>query len=213
FARGCSDHCSAVAANSSTWLSNWAELLAADCSNCGCNTTTSVTLGLPFVSVPVLSNIATVALLNASMASPPLNITPFEAPLPIPTMTAVGVASPRAHGQATTNIATAGIIADARSPGTSKYHAPNVVSATIITTYAKYPATLSTSFCIGGFLPSASSTSRTICERNESEPTLVALTSSMPSLFTVPATMPSPSFLWMGMDSPVTIDSSTADSP
>lgn len=39
----------------------------------------------------------------ASRARPPLISTPWEAPTPVPTMTAVGVARPRAQGQATTS--------------------------------------------------------------------------------------------------------------
>lgn len=37
-----------------------------------------------------------------SKACPPLIKTPREAPTPVPTMTAVGVARPRAHGHAMT---------------------------------------------------------------------------------------------------------------
>lgn len=37
-----------------------------------------------------------------SKACPPLIRTPREAPTPVPTITAVGVARPRAHGQAIT---------------------------------------------------------------------------------------------------------------
>ena len=58
-------------------------------------------------------------------------MTPFAAPLLIPTIMAVGVASPSAQGQATTSIATAGIIAD--SAPAAKYHAPKVPSAGAIT--------------------------------------------------------------------------------
>jgi len=56
------------------------------------------------------------------LISPLLNSTPFDAAFPIPTIIAVGVASSRAHGQATTNIATAGMIAIAVAPAaTTKY--------------------------------------------------------------------------------------------
>ena len=37
-----------------------------------------------------------------SNTAPPLISSPFIAPTPVPTITAVGVASPKAHGQATT---------------------------------------------------------------------------------------------------------------
>jgi hypothetical protein len=39
-----------------------------------------------------------------SKTSPPLIRMPYEAAIPVPTITAVGVASPRAHGHAITNV-------------------------------------------------------------------------------------------------------------
>ena len=66
---------------------------------------TSTTLGTPNVSVPVLSKMTADSLAPLSSASPPLTRTPCEAATPVPTMTAVGVASPRAQGQATTSTA------------------------------------------------------------------------------------------------------------
>jgi hypothetical protein len=39
-----------------------------------------------------------------SKTSPPLMSIPYEAATPVPTMTAVGVASPKAHGQAMTRV-------------------------------------------------------------------------------------------------------------
>src|SRR5439155_523995 len=61
---------------------------------------TSVTEGVPFVSVPVLSKTTVVRRCAFSRYSPPLMRRPFSAPLPVPTMIAAGVAMPRAHGQA-----------------------------------------------------------------------------------------------------------------
>jgi hypothetical protein len=43
-------------------------------------------------------------LLIFSKTSPPLIRTPKLAAIPVPTITAVGVASPRAHGQAITSV-------------------------------------------------------------------------------------------------------------
>lgn len=68
---------------------------------------------VPYVSVPVLSNITADTLYAISRTPPPLIKTPLVAPIPVPTMIAVGVAfslgnngrrdtSPRAHGQAIT---------------------------------------------------------------------------------------------------------------
>src|SRR5207253_9770086 len=103
---------------------------------------TSVTFGFPSANVPVLSHSATEILLNISIASPLLNSTPFDAPLPIPTIIAVGVANPRAHRHATTNIATAGMIAIAVAPAANtRYQVRNTDKAATITAYAKYPAT------------------------------------------------------------------------
>mmetsp|Transcript_17581 Transcript_17581/g.49481 ORF Transcript_17581/g.49481 Transcript_17581/m.49481 type:complete len:269 (-) Transcript_17581:922-1728(-) len=65
----------------------------------------SVTCGRPWVSVPVLSNTMASTLCARSRASPPLMSRPWAAPTPVPTMTAVGVARPRAHGHATTTTA------------------------------------------------------------------------------------------------------------
>ncbi|MBA7688339.1 hypothetical protein ES703_96818 [subsurface metagenome] len=62
----------------------------------------SVTSGFPFVRVPVLSNTIVVSFSDVSRASPFLMRTPSSAPLTTPTVTAVGVASPRAQGHAIT---------------------------------------------------------------------------------------------------------------
>uniref|UniRef100_A0A0A9E2C7 Secreted protein n=1 Tax=Arundo donax TaxID=35708 RepID=A0A0A9E2C7_ARUDO len=60
------------------------------------------TTGLPIVSVPVLSKTMQSTLCTLSRACPPLIRTPCEAPTPVATITAVGVASPKAQGQAIT---------------------------------------------------------------------------------------------------------------
>jgi hypothetical protein len=59
-------------------------------------------LCLPVVRVPVLSNKTAVILWAVSRVGPPLMRIPFEAPIPVPTITAVGVANPKAQGQAIT---------------------------------------------------------------------------------------------------------------
>ena len=64
------------------------------------NMRTLQTRGTPCVTVPVLSNTIHLILCAASSGSPPLIRTPFVAPTPVPTITAVGVARPRAQGQA-----------------------------------------------------------------------------------------------------------------
>ena len=67
----------------------------------------SVTLGLPSVTVPVLSSTTVFTVCAVSSASADLIRMPFSAPLPVPTMMAVGVASPSAQGQEITSTAIA----------------------------------------------------------------------------------------------------------
>ena len=66
----------------------------------------SLTSGQPAVRVPVLSKTTVVMPLIRSNTSPPFIRTPNEAAIPVPTMTAVGVARPKAHGQAITSVET-----------------------------------------------------------------------------------------------------------
>ena len=67
----------------------------------------SVTTGLPYVNVPVLSNAMTLISFNVCTASPLRIKIPFSAPKPLPTIKAVGVPKPSAQGQAMTNTAVA----------------------------------------------------------------------------------------------------------
>ena len=61
--------------------------------------------GSPFVNVPVLSKIILLIFEAISILSPPLNKTPFFAALPEATLMTVGVARPKAQGQAITKTA------------------------------------------------------------------------------------------------------------
>ena len=70
-------------------------------------TTTFSTDGFPAVIVPVLSIIRVSILFIFSNASAFLTNTPDCAPFPIPTMTDIGVAKPKAQGQAMINTAIA----------------------------------------------------------------------------------------------------------
>ena len=63
----------------------------------------------PVVIVPVLSSTAVSTRRVASSTSPPLMTMPSCAPRPVPTMIAVGVARPSAHGQAMISTATAAV--------------------------------------------------------------------------------------------------------
>ncbi len=95
-ARGCSEPCSALATRRNI-----------SCSRVPGSATTSVSSGLPLVIVPVLSSKTARAAWMRSRLSPPLMRMPCSAPLPVPTIMAVGVANPRAQGQATTRTVTA----------------------------------------------------------------------------------------------------------
>ncbi len=66
----------------------------------------ATTRGLPSVSVPVLSTTSTSTRARSSSASAFLISTPACAPRPVPTMMAIGVASPKAQGHATISTAT-----------------------------------------------------------------------------------------------------------
>jgi len=167
------------------------------------------------------------------MAAPLRINTPCCAPRPLPTIKAVGVARPRAHGHATTS--TEIVAASARvkfeacgstqgsvpcaatriprraSPDPS--HRAAVRMAMPITTGTKTAVTWSAKAWIGTRVPCACSTMRTICERNVSAPTLVAWMVSRPPWFTVAPITASPGPLSTGIDSPVAMDSSTVLSP
>src|SRR5699024_10546796 len=93
-------------------------------------TKTSVNIGSPLVTVPVLSNTTVSIDWVFSKCSPPLNRTPISADLPEPAMMEVGVASPSAHGHAITKIEIIGIKLERKSPGvTTKYQMRNVTTA------------------------------------------------------------------------------------
>ncbi len=92
--RGCSEFFSAAAARRRTS----SELPSA--------ATTSVTEGSPLVRVPVLSKTTTCTFAVVSTASAPLNRMPNSAPLPVPAIIALGVASPTAQGQEMTRTVT-----------------------------------------------------------------------------------------------------------
>ena len=74
---------------------------------CRRRSTTAVTVGLPSVSVPVLSTTSVSTFSIRSSASAFLIRTPACAPRPTPTMIDIGVARPSAQGQAMISTATA----------------------------------------------------------------------------------------------------------
>ncbi len=137
----------------------------------------------------------------------------MRAPRPVPAITAVGVARPRAHGHAMTSTATMRIIAGVKPAPTPSHHTRRVTVATPITAGTKTAATRSASRWIGALLPCASRTKRTTCARAVSAPTAVASMRKAPVLFTVAPTTRSPGAFSTGRLSPVSIASSTAERP
>ena len=103
----------------------------------------ATTAGWPVVRVPVLSKTISVMACACSKAMASLMRMPRFAATPVPTSSAVGVASPSAQGQAMTNTATAFSRAFSQSPFIP--HQPvNVASATTNTTGTKTLLTRST---------------------------------------------------------------------
>ena len=190
-------------------------------------------MGFPTVNVPVLSKTTVVTSFIFWIAAPLRIRIPFSAPLPLPTINAVGVANPNAHGQAITNTATAEKIAIVEFV-TSKFtqgkkstnravplriisgntlQAKKVKIAKAKTVGTKMAVTRSANACIGTFVVCASSTSLAICETKVSLPIFFASTLNDPSILMVAPITLSPTVLFVGIDSPVAIDSSTAPSP
>ncbi len=176
--------------------------------------TTDETAGRPSVSVPVLS-ITTVSIRPAiSSASPPRTRIPASAPLPVPTMIAVGVASPIAHGHAiTTTPMNAVSESVSRGSGPSTNHSTKVSAATAITAGTNTSLIRSASRWIGALDPWARWTSSTIRASAVSRPTRVARMTNEPVVLRVAPMTSSPVAFVLGIGSPVSIDSSTGDAP
>ncbi len=133
---------------------------------------------------------------------------PLAAPRPVPTMTAVGVARPRAQGQLITSTETARVSA-AEKPAPRKSQTKRVTRANAITTGTKTPAILSAMRSIGALELVASSTSRMIEASVVSSPTARASMANQPLLLTVAPVTCDPIAFSTGTDSPVMADSST----
>ncbi len=119
----------------------------------------------------------------------------------------MGVARPSAQGQAMMSTATALTSACCKP---TWYHAAKVTMATRMTAGTNQAETRSASRWMGARLRCASPTMRTICESRVSLPTRSAPMTNVPWPLTVPPVTRSPGAFPTGMDSPVTIDSSTA---
>ena len=132
----------------------------------------------------------------------------------MPTMMAVGVARPNAHGQAMTSTVTAAISPCATASSPPKIiQTTNVKIAIASTTGTNMPAILSTSFCTGALLPWASRTRRIMCASSVSAPTFSAVKRKLPCWFTVPATTFAPVVFSTGTGSPLIMLSSTNELP
>src|SRR5258708_5307213 len=133
------------------------------------------TLGLPSVSVPVLSTTRVSIFSIRSSASAFWMRAPAGAPRPTPTMIDIGVASPSAHGQAMIRTLTAATSPNAkRGSGPNMAHAAKARSATTSTAGTNQPATRSAMRWIGARDRCASATICTICDNTVSRPTLSA---------------------------------------
>ncbi len=132
FASGCSLMRSTLAARRST----------SSASKPGAGTI-AVTLGLPSVSVPVLSITSVSTRSMRSSATAFLISTPISAPRPMPTMIDMGVARPSAQGQAMMSTLTAATRPKPkRGSGPKIAQAANATSATAITSGTNQAETL-----------------------------------------------------------------------
>ncbi len=141
-----------------------------------------------------------------------LNKIPRLAPSPLPTMIAVGVASPSASGQVITTTVIANSIASLRGRPTAS-QVTSVAAPPISATNTSQNAARSASLCPGALEFCASCTNFTICASAVSAPTLVARTRSVPFLLIVAPVTGDPGALDTGRLSPVTTDSSTSLRP
>ncbi len=137
---------------------------------------------------------------------------PSWAPRPVPTISAVGVASPIAHGQAMISTATAAVKAVAAEAPASSQPA-RVASESTSTTGTKIAEMRSASRCTGAFPACARSTSRAIWASAVSAPTFVARTTRRPEALIVAPASSEPGPTSTGTGSPVSSDWSTAEAP
>ena len=123
----------------------------------------------------------------------------------MPTSSAVGVASPSAHGQAMISTATAAVNANVTS-SPAPIQKPSVANAMPNTTGTKTPETRSASRWTGALPDCASVTRRAIWASAVSAPTFVARTTSRPPALTLAPATSSPGCFSTGTDSPVSSD-------
>ena len=166
----------------------------------------------PVVTVPVLSRTMVSICRVDSRIWGPLIRMPSWAPRPVPTSSAVGVARPRAHGQAMIRTATPAVNAVAAvSPVPSQN--PRVPRARAMTTGTNTAEIWSASRWTGALPFWASVTSRAIWARAVSAPTRVARTTRRPPALTVAPVTASPGATSTGTGSPVSSEASMAEVP
>ena len=132
----------------------------------------------------------------------PLMTIPICAARPLPTINAVGVAKPSAHGHAMMRTLTAAVKALVESPS-KNIHAANVARLIPKTVGTKMLETLSATRCTGAFVACASRTSLAMRANVVSEPTRVARTNNRPFWLTVADVTGSPGSTSTGTLSPV----------
>ena len=128
---------------------------------------------------------------------------PASAARPVPTMTAVGVARPIAHGQAMTTTAMNAVRASViRGSGPAANQTTNVATPTTRTNGTKTSLIRSASRWIGALEPCARWTSSTIEARTVSRPTRVARITTVPDALSVAPMRLSPGPFSTGSGSP-----------
>ena len=135
---------------------------------------------------------------------------PRRAPSPVPTITAIGVASPRASGQVMTTTVIANSSDSCAEAPAAQYQTAKVARPPSSATSTSQKAARSARRWPGAFDAWASWTSLTICASAVSEPTAVARARRVPVLLIVAPTKADPGPFGTGMLSPVTVDSSTS---
>ena len=161
------------------------------------------------VRVPVLSMTIASTLRISSRAVASLMRIFFSAALPMPTIRAVGVASPIAQGQAITSTLTAESKAwGSRAVPPTSSQTANVTRLMTTTAGTKMRAMRSTRRWTGALEPCASCTILMICASIVLRPTSSALKRKVPCLTMVPASTLSPCRFSTATGSPEIIDSS-----
>ncbi len=172
---------------------------------------TSMRMGWPFVSVPVLSKMTVSSSRARSRASRSLTSSPLRAPRDVLIAMTNGIARPRACGQAMTR--TVAVRTSAPSGSPSSHHTTRVMAPAPSATQKSSAAARSASACAREADACAVATIRMIPDRAVASPVAVTRTRSDPPAATAPAMTPSPTRLETGRDSPVIRDSSTSAAP